>query len=196
MAKLAFEWYDNRKSLVVQEFYQQTIETERSRFKELEAAVKIQALFRMHRQRKMFLELKSAVRIIKRVYRGYRTRLNFWSLVNAAVTHQRKMFYSSAASTVQRVYRGWYSRKYFHDFKARKRYLMKIEEQNQKIISQLGEYRFNLEVDEQKRNEDYARMEFHKLASSLHHLSSTKNIPGVYKALEEVSDFGRHSLKT
>ena len=34
--------------------------------------------------------------------------------------------------------------------------------------------------EEQKRQEQTARTEFAELASNLHHLSSTKAIPGVY----------------
>jgi hypothetical protein len=37
-----------------------------------------------------------------------------------------------------------------------------------------------LHLDEQKRQEQTARTEFAELASNLHHLASTKAIPGVY----------------
>ena len=60
----------------------------------------------------------------------------------------------------------------------------------------MSKYKQQLVADEQKRQEDYARMEFYKLSTNLHHLTSTKAVPGVYKGLEEVSDFGKHSLKT
>jgi hypothetical protein len=36
--------------------------------------------------------------------------------------------------------------------------------------------------EEQIRQEDCARTEFSELAGNLHHLSSTKTIPGVYNA--------------
>lgn len=60
----------------------------------------------------------------------------------------------------------------------------------------MNKYKQDLIADEQKRQEEYARMEFYKLSTNLHHLTSTKAVPGVYKTLEEVSDFGKHSLKT
>ena len=49
------EYYVIRKSRIMSEFYDLVNETEKYRFKELKAAVKIEALWRMYRQRKYFL---------------------------------------------------------------------------------------------------------------------------------------------
>lgn len=190
------QYYITRKSQIMTELYDLINETERYRFKELTAAVKIEALWRMYKQRKYYLHQQWAVRIIKRVFRGYRTRKNFWKLTNIALSNQRIEFFSSAATSIQRIYRGYYSRKYLHDFYARKKYLKHIEGKNFRRLEKMSKYKQQLVADEQKRQEDYARMEFYKLSTNLHHLTSTKAVPGVYKGLEEVSDFGKHSLKT
>lgn len=94
------------------------------------------------------------------------------------------------------MYRGYYSRKYIHDFYARKKYIEHIKKKNEKRIDKLNKHFADQVVEDQRRQEEYARLEFYKLASSLHHLTSTKAIPGVYKRLEEVSDFGKHTLST
>lgn len=188
-------FYSSRKSEVLDSFYQETQETEKFRFKEIAAAVQIQALFRMHRQRKTYLEEVRAVNLIKRIYRGYRTRKGFWGKIQQALSLQMRKFYDSSATAIQRVYKGYYSRRYYHDFYARKKYLEHIQNKNEKRLRKLEEYRREQDAEDQKRQEDYARLEFYKLASSLHHLTSTRAIPGVYKALEEVSDFGKHSLR-
>ena len=190
------EYYVIRKSRIMSEFYDLVNETEKYRFKELKAAVKIEALWRMYRQRKYFLHQQWAVSVIKRVFRGYKTRKNFWKLTSSALSYQRKEFFSSAAVSIQKIYRGYYSRKYLHDFYARKKYLKYIEGKNQRRLEKMSRYQQQLIIDEQKRQEDYARMEFYKLSTNLHHLTSTRAVPGVYKVLEEVSDFGKHSLKT
>ena len=190
------DFYVIRKSRIISEFYDLVNETEKYRFKELRAAVKIEALWRMYKQRKYYLHQQWAVSVIKRVFRGYRTRKNFWKLTSNALAYQRKEFFSSCATSIQRIYRGFYSRKYLHDFYARKKYLKYIEGKNQRRIEKMGKYKQQLVADEQKRQEEYARMEFYKLSTNLHHLTSTKAVPGVYKTLEEVSDFGKHSLKT
>ena len=44
----------------------------------------------------------------------------------------------------------------------------------------LKEYEMKYKLEEQKRQEATARSEFAELAANLHHLSSTKAIPGVY----------------
>lgn len=190
------DFYVIRKSRIISEFYDLVNETEKYRFKELKAAVKIEALWRMYKQRKCYLHQQWAVSVIKRVFRGYRTRKNFWKLTSNALAYQRKEFFSSCATSIQRIYRGFYSRKYLHDFYARKKYLKYIEGKNQRRIEKMGKYKQQLVADEQNRQEEYARMEFYKLSTNLHHLTSTKAVPGVYKTLEEVSDFGKHSLKT
>ena len=89
------QYYITRKSQIMTELYDLINETERYRFKELTAAVKIEALWRMYKQRKYYLHQQWAVRIIKRVFRGYRTRKNFWKLTNIALSNQRIEFFSS-----------------------------------------------------------------------------------------------------
>lgn len=189
------EFYLERRSQAICDCFTQINETEKYRFKELTAAVKIESLWRMYRQRKHHLHQLEAVRVIKRVYRGYRTRKSYRKLTNMALLHQRASFFSSAAISIQRIYRGYFSRKYLHDFYARKKYLKYIEGKNQRRLEKMSKHQQQCYADEQKRQEEYARMEFFKLSTDLHHLSSTKAVPGVYRALEEVSDFGKHSIK-
>jgi hypothetical protein len=48
------------------------------------------------------------------------------------------------------------------------------------VRKKLDEYQRQMMVEEQKRQEQTARTEFAELAGNLHHLVSTKAIPGVY----------------
>ena len=77
-------------------------------------------------------------------------------------------------------YRGYYSRRWEHDFYARKKYLQYVETKNEEVRRNLQEHNTQIGGDEQKRQEQCARTEFTQLAGNLHHLSSTKAIPGVY----------------
>jgi hypothetical protein len=195
MALFADQFYTSRAFSIVDDYYTLTRETEKHRFKEIFAAVKIQGLFRMYRQYKRYNTLKAAVDKLKKYFKGFRTRKMFWRAIEKNLAQQRFMFYSSCATVIQRVYRGFYSRKYIHDFWARKKYITHIERKNEKRRDKMNQYNQTLTLEEQRALEDNARMEFHKLATSLHHLTSTRAIPGVYKQLEQVSDFGKHSLK-
>jgi hypothetical protein len=48
------------------------------------------------------------------------------------------------------------------------------------VRKNLEEFAKKSTQEEQKRSEQHARTEFAELASNLHHLTSTKAIPGVY----------------
>lgn len=52
--------------------------------------------------------------------------------------------------------------------------------QNEEVRKQLDDFSRTASLEEQKRQEQTARTEFAELASNLHHLASTKAIPGVY----------------
>lgn len=55
-----------------------------------------------------------------------------------------------------------------------------METKNEEVRRQLDAHNRKALSEEQKRQEDCARTEFAELAGNLHHLTSTKTIPGVY----------------
>jgi len=55
-----------------------------------------------------------------------------------------------------------------------------VETKNEEVRKQLDEHNKKTLNEEQKRQEDCARTEFGELAGNLHHLMSTKGVPGVY----------------
>ena len=52
--------------------------------------------------------------------------------------------------------------------------------QNEEVRKKLDEHYRGIENEEHKRQETYARTEFSELAGNLHHLTSTRAVPGVY----------------
>eukprot|EP00350_Pseudokeronopsis_sp_OXSARD2_P012805 CAMPEP_0170556642 /NCGR_PEP_ID=MMETSP0211-20121228/17936_1 /TAXON_ID=311385 /ORGANISM="Pseudokeronopsis sp., Strain OXSARD2" /LENGTH=45 /DNA_ID= /DNA_START= /DNA_END= /DNA_ORIENTATION= len=44
------------------------------------------------------------------------------------------------AVIIQKYYRGFYSRKYEHDFYARKNYLNHVDQKNSEVMKQLNDY--------------------------------------------------------
>ena len=194
MAEIAFDHYAARKSDFVNCFYEELQESERFKPKEIRSAVKMQSLCRMFLQRKQFLIAKAAATRIKSTYKGFQARKAYWEMTDKDISQKQLSFYQIVATAIQKSYRGYYSRKYIHDFYARKKYLQHIKDRNEKRRQKLEVYHLKNEADHQRRQEDNARLEFYQLASSLHHLTSTKAIQGVYSHLEAVSDFGRHTL--
>ena len=55
-----------------------------------------------------------------------------------------------------------------------------VQTKNEEVRKQLDEFTRKTLVEEAKLQEQTARTEFHELATNLHHLSSTRAIPGVY----------------
>ena len=101
-------------------------------------------------------------------------------------------------------FRGFYSRKYVHDFYARKEYLRQILEQNQKTIQQMNAYgeetRISYENEQMSKENTQCRLN----AAKLHHLLSTKSVPGVYNGVTtknyrignvKVDDYIKYSCK-
>lgn len=95
---------------------------------------------------------------------------------------QRDAVRSFFATQLQRVYRGFYSRKYNHDFYARKEYVQAVMARGDTVRNATEEElrRQELEADARQQKED--QVEFRQLTQNLHHLVSTKATPGVYNS--------------
>jgi hypothetical protein len=70
-------------------------------------------------------------------------------------------------------------------------YMEHIEAKNQKMRESLALYNEDIKNYDIQMSEEMERREFTLMASKLHYLTSTRAIPGVFKELEAVSDFGK-----
>ena len=77
---------------------------------------------------------------------------------------------------------GYKYRKYKRDYKARKKYLEETNIINKETLNLLGDWANNMLYQREKDMYDNQRNTFDNLASNLHHLISTKSIPGVYNS--------------
>jgi len=85
-----------------------------------------------------------------------------------------------AVTQVQRVFRGRYSRRYTHDFFARRKYIIDVAQQGEALRETLqqrldGQITQHLASEEQKAEQDFDRA-----TQNLHHLVSTATIRGVF----------------
>ncbi|CDW79153.1 iq calmodulin-binding motif family protein [Stylonychia lemnae] len=172
-----------RKQEVIDSYYEALIETEKYREKEKQAAIDIQKNWRMLKVKWHYQTILKSCRLIQRVFQGYsKGRKVFFRKQESDKRQKQLAFFHEMAKIVQKYYRGYYSRKYEHDFYARKNYLNHVQEKNEEVRKKLEDYQKTLSLEEQKRQEATARTEFAELAGNLHHLCSTKAIPGVYNA--------------
>lgn len=70
-----------------------------------------------------FEEIQSSCVIIQRIFRGFQGRKEQLDRQLAVKNDRQNQFFHEQAKLVQKHFRGFYSRKYEHDFYARKKYL-------------------------------------------------------------------------
>lgn len=84
------------------------------------------------------------------------------------------------ATAVQKTFRGFYSRRYYHDFFARKTYIENILRKSILLRETLRSQREKQILDDAERREEAALGEFQKVTQNLHHLVSTASCAGIY----------------
>lgn len=147
---------------------------------ELGATVLIQRQVRRHFAYQQYKLKRYACKQISRVFRGHCGRRECERLAQALEEQALQCMFHYQASVIQHVFRGFYSRKYKHDFRARKAYIANILAKSSELRLQLAANRERAAQEEQERKLREMQDEFKKVAQKLHHLLSTKSRPGVY----------------
>jgi len=148
--------------------------------KEVEAVTKIQSVFRASKIRRSWHAVVGATLMIQRAVRGWSGRRKARSLRWKRNRQLQSQFFHQSAVVVQRFFRGSWSRKHLHDFNGRKRYVEKCAKRGEWTNAYLNhEHREKLAVAKMEE-ERQMRHEFRSVAGEIHHLVSTKAIPGVY----------------
>ena len=127
------------------------------------SATNIQSLFRGSVVRALLTVKHKAATDIERVFRGSQartfvssTRSDKERLEDLAVFHYHAMI-------LQRTFRGFYSRRYFHDYSARKAYIQSVVEKGNKLRETLAQNLENQRIDEQQRVMQEEAEEFKKV---------------------------------
>ena len=171
---------ESRHRDMIDTYYRMLNEAEKYRPQENAAAIVIQKDWRMFKIKWQHNDKKRAILKIQRVWRGFIGRCQFMNKKQSENEYKQTKFFNEQAKIIQKYYRGYYSRKWEHDFYARKGYLQRVQATNEEVRKQLEEFAKKSAIEEAKLQEQTARTEFHELATNLHHLASTKIIPGVY----------------
>lgn len=179
MSKLLEEWqwakYEMMKS-----YYDSLNDHERKKFRELSAAIKIQKNVRKLLCRKRYILLKDVALEIQKNLKGYLARESHWKSVNFLSNDMNNQFFAYHATIIKKHWLGYRCRRNKLDYKERKRYLEFIKRKNEESLVQLQEYTLAVQYEMERKKEEDQRKYFNKIASNLHHLVSTKSIPGVY----------------
>ena len=150
-----------------------------TREEERESCVRIQKLWRGQRIRAWVSVMRAACIEIERVFRGHLGRTRRDVLAKARTDYEELAVFHYHAVLCQRTFRGYYSRRYRHDFNARKAYIRSVVERGDALRERLEAARERQIVVEAEAAEREKQGAFTQIVQHLHHLVSTKSIPGV-----------------
>lgn len=146
------------------------------------AALRVQRLFRGQRVRARVAVWQAAALFIERVFRGHQGRSRSRAAREEKRRNDHLAVFHYHAVNLQKCFRGYYSRRYYHDFFARKAYLDKIVANSEGLRKQLAEQREQQRRDEEEQAAQATQAEFAKVTQNLHHLVSTASQPGIYNS--------------
>jgi len=149
---------------------------------ETTAVVLIQSCTRRHLVRTDYLKKLHACREWQRVYRGHVGRMEMNHRRRVRRVNEEQAVFEYYASAIQHVFRGYHSRRFKHDFFARKKYIESILQKSNSLRQQLSLNREKNAQEEQERKMRETQIQFRQVAETLHHLVSTKACPGVYNS--------------
>jgi len=146
------------------------------------SANNIQRLYRGSVVRALLSIKRKAATNIQRTYRGSVGRAVRASRATNKSESEEIAVFHYHAMILQRTFRGFYSRRYHHDYSARKAYIQSVVSRGEKLRDKLEQ-----NLVEQRRMEAEEEIkskaeEFRKVTANLHHLLSTKSMPGIYNS--------------
>ncbi|CAJ1354795.1 unnamed protein product [Effrenium voratum] len=169
-----------RKEEVAKHYFELTQAASDALPSEVKAVTKIQSYHRATQIRVVYHEVVAAAQLIQRMVRGCLGRRRAQAVNLQRNNWLRQHFFHHCARTIQKRFRGYRSRSCIHDFYGRKLYLEKVEKRGEWTKDYLAAEHKEKLAAAKVSEELKVREEFQHLAGDLHHLMSTRTIPGVY----------------
>ena len=144
------------------------------------AATLIQAAWRGWQQRKYIQFLHNSATIVQSAYRGFKGRQQFQLIVKKARDKMRTDCYANMAIRIQSRWRGYFTRKYTHNYYARKTYLDSVLRRNAEVREALAQYLESQQEEKERENRRCDEQEKLLQARRLHYMRSTYQINGVF----------------
>ncbi|CAM9568041.1 unnamed protein product [Choristocarpus tenellus] len=119
---------------------------------------------------------------ITRCFRGYRGRVRALQAKQEKIERVNLAVFHYHALVIQGIFRGYQSRKYNYNHARRKTYLQAVIDTGENIRSVLGEHEQHLKEYGRSQAEQAYKKELMGVTENLHHLVSTKSIPGVFNS--------------
>jgi len=149
--------------------------------RETEAAILMQTSFRSCKAYHCRKNQAYMAREIQRLMRGFFGRKRFRERKKGYVLSCERLIFDFYAEQIQKMWRGYRSRRYKHDFWARKKYLGAVKRRGEELREELETHMKNQERIAKTKEESNRKKELESVTRNLHHLLSTKSCPGIYK---------------
>lgn len=163
--------------------------------RELYAAVKIQASFRMYLQAKAFRNVRLKACTIQRVFRGYSTRKR---LERERQTTQHRLYLQTVfnifATRIQATFRGYYSRKTRFNYYAQQAYIDQVTTRSLNVLKEAHHTRVEQDKLRSAESQRVHARTYARRTAQMHHTVSTCSIPSVYLRPPVPSERLAHNL--
>lgn len=156
-------------------------EAQQSSSREIASATNIQRLFRGNRARVRILIKNKKANEIERVFRGNMGRKKARNAARLKSERRLLSMFHFFAVQLQRVFRGFYSRLHKHSYFLRKKTIQGLFSKGEEVRAMMAQYAADQEEREQMESREKKQREFKTYAENLHHLVSTKHVPGIFR---------------
>jgi len=163
-------------------FYARTVEAEVARPAETRATVRLQSAWRGRTTRILIAYWAEHAAFIERVARGHLGRQVARRRFNQLELVRQRTFFDAFATAIQLRFRGYHSRKYLHNFYARKAYVTAVVQKGDAVRAQLQQRLEQQVAEKASEQETQGRETVTRLATRLHHLRSTASCAGIYNS--------------
>lgn len=167
-------------------FYERSKVAELLRERETRQAVRLQSVHRGRQVRLMVAEWNALALLIERCARGHLGRQRARRLRIERDTRWQRAIFDAVATTVQKRFRAFHTRKYRHNFYARKAYVASVLRKGDMVRDELKARMEEQVRDRLEKQEVQARERVTALSQRLHHLRSTTTCAGIYNSAYHV----------
>ncbi|QDZ22780.1 hypothetical protein HOP50_08g53280 [Chloropicon primus] len=170
------------KKDVLQGFFEQSKLAEENRELESHAATVIQSYYRAFVVRRSLSRLNGHAVVIQKVYRARLAKKKHKKLLHQHIIALRVEYFNKQAICIQKHYRAFMSRKYKHDFYARKEYIREVTRRSEEVVKEMrSSHKRQVEYEETTKYAE-CQVKFEEIFSKLHHLISTESCPSIFNS--------------
>ena len=126
--------FDAFKEGVMKGFFDLTLEAESRRDEEFGAACCIQSHYRAFVVRMSLKRLHTSAVVIQKHLRAHLARKLYTRMQEDYIKSLRLAYFNHNATMIQKWFRGYFSRKYMHDFHARKGYIKAVTTLSSRMV--------------------------------------------------------------